>query len=266
MCTDELSLNNLTRKRAPLVALDPSHSETLVRHIELASACGEVAVVNGRKSRCKYHFGDQCFTALEHAIKLVQPQPRDGRSVPWFILPGCVEFDILVWSLNGCEARADFPMLAPARFQREQRLYEPTQTLHYGWTPVWPCGASWPNWSYQAGTMPNKKLRDANAALRLEVMDQIEDVRRGCGSDMHVHHEPPMTFKRIVTTWADRENIKIEAIPLYEPHPCHKLIADRDMAARWQVFHAENADLRLLTANEHRAAHKPPSPHVNRWL
>lgn len=223
------------------------------------ASCGQRVQINGRSYRCKYHFFDKCFTSLTDAKRLVQPDPRDGRSVPWWFEPGCTEFEILNFSLEGSDAREDFPAERPVRFQREQRIYEPTQTIHHGWTPVWGNGLTWPYWSYQSGFCGNWALRKGIAALRLEVLDQIRDVRWGApdGEEWHVHHEPPMTFKRLMQDWCASENVTPETLNLHEPHPGHKLLADRDQAERWQAFHAQNATLVAMTAEEHRQAHKP---------
>jgi hypothetical protein len=113
---------------------------------------------------------------------------------------------------------------------------------------------TWPYWSYQHGFGGDYYGRVVRSAMRFEVLDQIEDVR-GAGCGMQVHHEPPNTFAVLASAWMGINSLQPRYIDLYEPHPSTKAFVDRDLAYSWQVFHAENSSLVVLTPEEHRAAH-----------
>ena len=107
-------------------------------------------------------------------------------------------------------------------------------------------------------------------ALRAEVQEDIRDVRRkwfrthGCGSDPqrakcaitgdglmmadgHMDHVPPMTFHVIATTFLLHKGFEVEDIGL--EGRClggSTLLADRDLAADWQIWHAKLARLRFI--------------------
>lgn len=217
--------------------------------------CGEKVDTGKRKIACKFHFGLDCFTSITQMKALVRPDPRDGSSVAWWHDPGSVEYDILRFSLDGSPARGEYPADDPIRFQREARLHQPTGKQHYGWTPVWECGLSWPYWSYQHGFGGDYHGRVIRAALRHEIYQQIEDARWGMDKGMHVHHVEPNTFAVLASSWMGINNIIPKDIAVYEPHPGHKALADRDLAWSWQNFHAEHATLEVLTPEEHRARH-----------
>lgn len=217
--------------------------------------CGEKFNINGRNLRCKYHFNLTHFTSVAQMKRLVQPDPRDGRIQKDCFKPGDVEYDILRYSLDGSPARGEFPADDPIRFDREARIYEPTQTPHHGWLPVWESGLTWPYWSYQHGFGGDYKGRVLRAAMRFEIYDQIEDARYGMGVGMHVHHKAPHTFHVISSSWLGIKGLFPGDIELYEPHPSFSQFKDRDLAFEWQDFHAKHADLEVLTPEEHRAVH-----------
>jgi len=217
--------------------------------------CGEKVEVNGRNIKCKYHFGLDHFTSVTQMKRLVQPDPRDGRAQQDTFKPGEVGYDVLRYSLDGSPARGEYPADDPIRFDRELRVYTPTQTQHYGWLPVWENGLTWPYWSYQHGFGGDYKGRILRAAMRFEIYDQIEDARFGMGAAMHVHHKAPHTFHVLSLAWLGIKGLFPGDIELYEPHPSFKQFKDRDLAFEWQDFHAQNADLEVLTPEEHRAIH-----------
>jgi len=217
--------------------------------------CGERVEVNGRRYKCKFHFGVEHFTSITQMKQLVQPEPRDGRIQPEKFGPGQTEYNVLRYSLDGSPARGEYPADDPAFFEKELRVYAPTERYHYGWKPVWPCGLEWPYWSYQHGFGSDYYQRVLKSALRFEVQDQIDDARYGMGAGMHVHHVEPNTFAVLSSAWMGINNLFSRDVELYEPHPSVKLLKDRDLAFSWQEFHAGNAELEVLTPEEHRAIH-----------
>lgn len=221
------------------------------------ASCGESSVVNGRKRKCKHHF-DRCYFSKEDVRATMQPTPGDGRHVPHWVEPGETLFDMLNWSLEMHWCRADFPTEAPARFQREQRIHPPTGAMHFGWVPIWSDGTRASGWSYSKGIGGDQHHRSAVMAMRTEVQKQIDDVRFGAGPGLHVHHRPPNTFANLAKDFAASLGLEVRDIQTCSSDPSQPfdcVMADRDQAEAWQVFHAENADLELLTPEEHAAAH-----------
>jgi hypothetical protein len=217
--------------------------------------CGDRVDTGARKVACKFHFGLDCFTSVSEMKALVRPDPRDGTSAAWWHEPGSIHYDILRYSLDGSPARGEYPASDPVRFQREARIHPPTGRHHYGWTPVWDCGLSWPYWSYQHGFGGDYHNRVLKSALRNEIYQQIEDCRFGMGKGMHVHHIPPNTFAVLSSAWMGINGLFAKDVAVYEPELGHKALVDRDLAWSWQEFHAENASLEVLTPEEHRARH-----------
>ena len=221
----------------------------------LGQPCGETVPVGFRKMKCKFHFGVSHFTSVTQMKMLVRPDPRDGTPVAWWHSPGSVEYDILLYSLDGSPARGEFPAEDPVRFQREARIHPPTGMQHYGWCPVWDCGLTWPYWSYQHGFGGDYYNRVLKSALRHEIYQQIEDARFGIGKGLHVHHVPPNTFAVLSSAWMGINGLFARDVKVHEPEPGYKELADRELAFSWQEFHAERATLEVLTPEEHRARH-----------
>jgi len=217
--------------------------------------CGEKVAKGNRNISCKFHFGVEHFTSISEMKRLVQPDPRDGRIPPETYTPGEIGFSILRYSLDGSPARGEYPADDPIVFKRDPRIYAPTGKLHYGWLPIWGNGLDWPYWSYQHGFGGDYYGRVLKSAMRFEIYDQIEDARYGMGEGMHVHHEAPNTFAVLSSAWMGINSLFAKDIELTEPHPSFKAFADRELAASWQDFHAENATLIIMTPEEHRAAH-----------
>lgn len=219
------------------------------------SPCGVAVSVGFRKMKCKFHFGLNHFTSITQMKALVRPDPRDGTVVPWWHDAGTVEYDILRYSLDGSPARGEYPAEDPIRFQREARIHPPTGMQHYGWTPVWENGLTWPYWGYQHGFGGDYHNRVLKAALRHEIYQQIEDARYGTGVGMHVHHQPPNTFAVLSSAWMGINSLFAKDVAVCEPELGYKALVDRDLAMSWQDFHAEHARLEVLTPEEHRARH-----------
>jgi hypothetical protein len=225
------------------------------KHVTQGEPCGERVETGARRIACKFHFGLDCFTSVSQMKARVRPDPRDGSVVPWWHTPGTVEYNILRYSLDGSPARGEYPAEDPVRFQREARVHPPTGKQHYGWTPIWACGLSWPYWSYQHGFGGDYHNRVLKSALRHEIYQQIEDARFGTGTGMHVHHRPPNTFAVLSSAWMGINGLFAKDVEVYEPKPGFKALVDRDLAFSWQDFHASHANLEVLTPEEHRARH-----------
>lgn len=225
------------------------------KHVTPGEPCGSSVDTGSRRVACKFHFGLDCFTSISQMKALVRPDPRDGSAVPWWHTPGTVEYNILRYSLDGSLARGEYPAEDPVRFQREARVHPPTGKQHYGWTPVWESGLSWPYWSYQHGFGGDYHNRVLKSALRHEIYQQIEDARFGTGQGMHVHHRPPNTFAVLSSAWMGINGLFAKDIEVCEPQLGFKALVDRDLAFSWQDFHAAHASLEVLTPEEHRARH-----------
>lgn len=217
--------------------------------------CGERVDTGLRRIACKFHFGLDCFTSVSQMKAMVRPDPRDGSAVAWWHEPGSIEFNILRYSLDGSPARGEYPAEDPIRFQREARVHPPTGKQHYGWTPVWQCGLSWPYWSYQHGFGGDYHNRVLKSALRHEIYQQIEDARYGTGQGLHVHHVPPNTFAVLSSAWMGINGLFAKDVEVCEPQPGFKALVDRDLAFSWQDFHATHASLEVLTPEDYRARH-----------
>lgn len=219
------------------------------------TSCGERVEKGGRRVRCKFHFGIECFTSIAEMKALVQPNPRDGSSAKEVVKPGCGEYLVLRYSLDGSPARGEYPAEDPARFVKEARVHPPTGATHFGWRPEWSNGLDWPYWSYQHGFGGDYYNRVLKSALRFEISDQIDDARYGMGAGMHVHHVPPHTFAVLSSAWMGINSLFARDVDVYAPEEGYKALRDRDLAASWQDFHAANAELVVLTPEEHRAEH-----------
>jgi len=223
--------------------------------LQIGKPCGQRVEVGSRKFRCKFHFGLDCFTSISQMKALVRPDPLDGTVVPWWHSAGSVEYNILRFSLDGSPARGEYPAEDPDRFQREARIHPPSGKQHYGWTPVWNNGLTWPYWSYQHGFGGDYYNRVLKSALRHEIYEQVEDARFGTGQQMHVHHVAPNTFAVLSSAWMGINSLFAKDVEVCEPQLGFKALADRDLAWSWQNFHAEHATLEVLTPEEHRARH-----------
>jgi len=221
--------------------------------------CGAKVEQNGRRVKCKFHFGLDCFTSIKQMKRFVQPDPRDGRQQPDNFHPGDTGYNVLRYSLDGSPARGEYPAEDPVKFYRELRTHAPTGATHYGWLPIWGNGLTWPYWSYQHGFGGDYYGRVVRSAMRFEIYDQIEDARFGVGKGMHVHHMKPNTFAVLSSAWLGIKGLFPKDIELEEPHPSFTMFADRDLAFEWQEFHAEHASLQVLTPEEHRAIHAAQS-------
>lgn len=221
---------------------------------ERGEPCGASVDTGKRKTKCKFHFGLDCFTSVAQMKDLVKPNP--SRAVaPDFHRPGSTEYNVLRYSLDGSPARGEYPAEDPIEFRKEARVHPPTGREHFGWLPVWGNGLTWPYWSYQHGFGGDYHNRVLKSALRFEIFDQIEDARYGAGQGMQVHHVAPNTFAVLSSAWMGINGLFARDIEICEPQLGFKALVDRDLALSWQTFHAENAELECLTPEEHRAIH-----------
>ena len=102
------------------------------------------------------------------------------------------------------------------------------------------------------------------AAARREVIDQVLTVRMGqCGElcpicstplvgSVHVDHRPPKTFDTILSDFLRHYGYSYESIEV-EDFGIHCAFENRALAADWQQYHAQEADLRLIHKHENLA-------------
>lgn len=113
----------------------------------------------------------------------------------------------------------------------------------------------------------------AKAALRVEVEDQIlrflrDERQRGplvdavtgrpiCNEKPHVDHASP-TFAELVGMWLAAEGISLSQLATdgHGDLEDRLTLRDRDLARRWQRFHADNARLRVVTESTNQALHR----------
>ena len=116
------------------------------------------------------------------------------------------------------------------------------------------------------------KKQEATRALRNEVFEQIDAVRRrvlageisvcaetgapiGAGG-FEIHHAPPNTFARIVSLFVSAEKIEIEKIKTKEGNDGVTFaLADRKLAQRWRAHPQSLADLCAVSVHGHKMAH-----------
>lgn len=113
---------------------------------------------------------------------------------------------------------------------------------------------------------PRSPLDDFKKACRNEVHEQIQEFK--CAAfhgeacllcpvvgeiltigTCHVDHEAPATFEALVQAFVAAVQIdplKVEILG-YEDGEVEKRFADRDLAARWNSYHQENAKLRIVS-------------------
>lgn len=211
--------------------------------------------MNGRRQKARYKFGLNAFTSVTQMKELVKPNRTDGKEVPKKIDRGSIEYEVLHYSLEGSPSRGEYPGEDPEHFKLELRTHPPSGSTHYGWCPVWSCGLEWPYWSYQHGFGGDYHNRVVKAAMRHEVYDQIEDCRWGTGKGMHVHHVEPNTFNVLAHAWLGINGLFTKDIKIRDTAEGLYGFEDRRLAESWQLFHAENAELEVVTPEEHRALH-----------
>jgi hypothetical protein len=90
-------------------------------------------------------------------------------------------------------------------------------------------------------------FRDRSFAGRLEVACAITGapVRN---EDAHIDHRPPNTYHALVARFLETERLDIQSLAVEPTRDGVTAwgLADRSVAARWQVFHAESCDLQVV--------------------
>jgi hypothetical protein len=124
---------------------------------------------------------------------------------------------------------------------------------------------------------PPSPLSRISAALRVEVRNAILQAKRayfdthgdvegrvpcqyGCDTLVSINeadadHAPPCTFQVLVTTFLSALSLPVDQVSLepLEDNQWDRRLRERDLAARWQEFHHQNADLRIVCKSEHQA-------------
>lgn len=113
------------------------------------------------------------------------------------------------------------------------------------------------------------RQQDVMSAMRFEIAKQVITFKsveliaggmvcpyRGIKLDMtnsHVDHEPPMTFSALVELWLSMRDMTIDDVAISDSADNQYIsrMTDIDQLESWVEFHADNANLRLLsrTAN-----------------
>ena len=95
-----------------------------------------------------------------------------------------------------------------------------------------------------------KGLKDFRAAARNAIAPQIIAV---CQEGFQVDHVYPKTFEALLFEWVQTTGLRVSQIPI-EDHAgiaeTGKSLADFQQRVGWQKFHAENAELELVTMQE----------------
>jgi hypothetical protein len=184
-------------------------------------------------------------------------------------LPGSVVYDLLALALD-CDT-SDWPdymdEYQPDYFVVEHRTH--SGRAHTGWAPVWG-ETKLRNWSYQRLLKTDKAWEKMKQVLRDEVRDVVEEIAAAhplYGREtIHVHHGNP--FEHLVTDWLEIEKLDYRALE-YEavaPPDALEQLVDRDLAARWSVYHVTEGDLVALTVAEHKAEHAINPPRSKRHV
>ena len=78
-------------------------------------------------------------------------------------------------------------------------------------------------------------------------------------NNCHIDHVPPKTFKQLVKNWLITENIKIKDVKFDElkDDQIVRKMTDKTQKRSWQMFHQENAILRVLSVKANLSQKHP---------
>jgi hypothetical protein len=97
--------------------------------------------------------------------------------------------------------------------------------------------------------------RDAKQAARYEIAEQRQAAintgvcaicGRALAGPLQIDHAPPWPFEAILTEFMTLNGLDWEAIRVVSRDGLHSQFEDRDLAGRWQGFHASLARLRVV--------------------
>lgn len=117
--------------------------------------------------------------------------------------------------------------------------------------------------SFVKSLSPPRHEHDVRAALRTEVREQVREFKAASltpgticpitghtldAGNAHVDHAPP-EFDELIAMFLVENQLSVDGISVNptEDGSTDTLLADRELAARWQEFHREHARLRLVT-------------------
>ena len=101
-----------------------------------------------------------------------------------------------------------------------------------------------------------KGLKDFRAAARNAIAPQIMAF---CQEGFQVDHVYPKTFEALLFEWVKSTGFRVGEILVQDHHGIAgngKFLADFWQRTCWQKFHAENAELELVTMQEHLSRQK----------
>lgn len=180
------------------------------------------------------------------AKESVAPRKRTAGEAA---LPGTADYEILNWSLNARDDRDWYPDEAPDWFE-VRAIKTEWRGLELNWFPVFG-GEAYP-WSYAKGFSATAAALVKSAARR-EIAPQICAVAR---KGMHVHHDG-RTFADLFGAWLSAEGLTVDAVEVFDNGDLGGLRFSSGVLSRsWRDYHDSNATLKLLTPDEHKAAHK----------
>lgn len=204
------------------------------------------------RGKCRYHFGGVCFSTQAQLRQHMGPMCLGQVEVASADASPEI-FEFLCLALAVYSERDIFPEGDPDYFFVQQRVH-PEYRPHQGWQPVWGeyVPDEWFSYSgiFQADPAAAKRLK----VMRLEIRDQVDEVRAQFDGECDVHHVVP--FKELVGGFLASEGIALADIDLSYPEGnAPSLMLDRDLAERWWVYHQENTELVAMTKEEHKAIH-----------
>ena len=164
-------------------------------------------------------------------------------------LPGEEVYDILRFSLDNRDDRSWWPSEDPECFVCDQVQSE-WNKKHNTWYPVF-SGERWP-WSYKKGFGFSPKSKVISAARYL-VEYQINEVRVPGKHVHHVNRSFSELLKQWSSFWAD-DISQIEVVMGEKPGEASFAVSGLNLD--WQIFHLQNAELEVLTKQEHALRHK----------
>lgn len=119
-----------------------------------------------------------------------------------------------------------------------------------------------------------QQRKDVRDAARSAVIDQIWAFRdahlvggplceltgqRISRDNCDVDHRAPLTLNRLLEDFIRLNGIDIIAVDVGSRHGTEAVFMDKSLEARWQRYHQEHADLRLLSKEGHRSLKKGSS-------
>ena len=210
------------------------------------NGCGE--------KKCKYHFGDLCFSTVAAVKKWAMP---NGADAPSSVGEEDNLYEFLCQAMECHPERELFSPDLPTHFFRQARGGGATgEWAHYGWQPQWTgLGEVNVRFAYRFIFDGNPEHAIRLKILRELVSPQIDEVRAAMKPPafVHIHHEP--TFKETVQGWLDLMGMDLLDLEFMRG-PEYRILMSGELAESWEVYHAHNTTLTALTEAEHHERHR----------